>query len=274
MEYLLGKEIVELIKEQLSEKIKSFRRKPKYCILLNKNDSSSLGYVRSQVKLANELGIETEVIMMNDSENEYISLINKLNEEKTVDGILITRPLFKGADEKKILSYLSPYKDIDAANPLALGKIFMDDYSLFAPATAEAVIRMIEHYNIEVSGKEVLVIGRSISVGKPAAMLLLRKNATIKIAHTKTQNLDKAISEADVIIVAVGKPQLIDTSKMKEDAIVIDCGIHYLESGIVGDVKISKNVSKISKVPGGIGPITSVLLMEHVVKCYEVNNND
>ncbi len=274
MEYLLGKEIVEITKKRLIEKITSLKRKPKYSILLNKNDESSKGYVRSQVKLASELGIETEINLMNDSENEYISLINKLNEDKTIDGILITRPLFNGADEKKILSYLSPYKDIDAVNPLALGKIFMDDYSLFAPATAEAVIRMIDHYNIDVTGKEVLIIGRSISVGKPVAMLLLRKNATIKIAHTRTQNLDKAIHDADIIVVAVGKPHLIDTSKMKEEAIVIDCGIHYLESGIVGDVKITNNVSKISKVPGGIGPITSILLMEHVVKCYEVNNND
>lgn len=274
MEYLLGKEIVDTIKQDLIEKIKHLKRKPQYAILLNKNDFSSKGYVNSQKKLAQELGIGVEVFLMNDCEKEYIEIIEKLNGDKSIDGILVTRPLFKNADEKKILSFISPLKDIDAINPFSLGKLFMNEMSLFAPATSEAVIKMLDYYNINVEGKDVLVIGRSLSVGKPVSMLLLNKNATVTIAHSKSLKLDEHLKKADIIILAVGKPQLIKTSMMKDSAIVIDCGIHYLETGIVGDAKIDKEISKISKVPGGIGMITSILLMCHVVKCYEVNNDD
>lgn len=274
MEYLISKPIVEKLKLELIAKISTFKRTPKYVVLLNKNDVSSVGYVNSQKKLALSLGIDLEVILMENSEKEYISKINKLNKDKNVDAILVTRPLFKGVDENKILSYISPYKDIDALNPLSLGKMFMDDNSLFAPATAEAVIKMIEYYDINIEGKEVLVIGRSISVGKPTAILLLKKNATVTIAHSKTKNLEKYIQEADIIVVAIGKPQFIDTKNMKASVIVFDCGIHYLENSIKGDVHISSDINKITKVPGGIGSLTSILLMEHVIKCYEVNNHD
>lgn len=274
MEYLLGKEIVEKIKCNLVEKISKLPRKPKYAILLNKFDESSVYYVRSQEKLAKQLNIEVEVYTMNSDENEYILKINELNQDKNIDGILITRPLFKGANEKKILACLSANKDIDAVNPTSFGKLFMNEKILFPPATAEAVMLMLEHYNIELSGKDVLIVGRSLSVGKPVSMLLLEKNATITIAHSYTKNLDEHLKRADIVIAAVGKPQLIDGSKLKQNAIVIDCGIHYLETGIVGDVKVDEKIAKISKVPGGIGPITSTLLMEHVLKCYEVNNHD
>ncbi len=274
MEYLVSKEIVNSLKIELKNKITTFKRHPKYVILLNENDSSSLGYCKAQKKLANELEIDVEIITMESDEKAYINIINRLNNDKLIDGILVTRPLFKGANEKKILATLSPYKDIDAVNPLALGLLFMNDNSLFPPATSEAVIKMLEYYQIDVKGKDVLVIGRSLSVGKSAAILLLNKDATVKIAHSKTIDLNKHLKEADIVVACVGKPLLIDGNNLKKDAIVIDCGIHYLDSGIVGDVKVSENLKMITKVPGGIGPLTSILLMEHVVKCYEVNNND
>lgn len=274
MEYLISKDLVSKLKDNLKNKIANFKRKPKYVILLNENDSSSIGYCSAQKRLALELGIEVEVITMESSEVAYIECINKLNTDSTIDGILVTRPLFKGADEKKILATLSPYKDIDAVNPLALGLLFMNDNSLFPPATSEAVIKMLDYYNIDVKGKDVLVVGRSLSVGKSAAMLLLNKDATVKIVHSKSLNLNAHLKEADIVVACVGKPLLIDGNELKKDAIVIDCGIHYLENGIVGDVKVSDNLKMISKVPGGIGPLTSILLMEHVVKCYEVNNHD
>ena len=273
MEYLLGKPVAESIKERVKNKILGLKRKPNYVVLLNKDDSSSVGYVASQRKLANELGIEFTLIEVDPSYEDYFNKINEVNQNKNVDAVLITRPLFKGADEKKILSLIDPNKDVDAINPISLGKLFMDN-ALFASATAEAVIEMIDYYNIDVSGKKVLVIWRSLSVGKSASMLLLKKNATVTIAHSRSKDFESLYKNAEIIIVAVGKKELIDTSEMNKETIVIDCGIHYTQDGIFGDVKISDNVKMISKVPGGIGPITSALIMEHVLKCYMVNNND
>ena len=273
MKYLLGKPVAECIKNRIKEKILSLKRKPKYVVLLNKEDLSSVGYVASQKKLALELGIDFDIKEINPTENDYLSAIEMVNRDDTIDAVLITRPLFKGANEKLILSKIDPNKDVDAINPLTLGKLFMDD-ALFAPATAEAVVSMLDYYNIELTGKRVLVIGRSLSVGKAASMLLLKKNATVTIAHSKSKDFNILYKNADIIIVAVGKRELISASEMNDDAVVIDCGIHYTEDGIFGDVKVSDNINMISKVPGGIGPITSVLIMEHVLKCYMVKNND
>ena len=273
MEYLLGKPVAEAIKNRVKEKITSLNIKPSYVVLLNKDDESSVGYVKAQGRLALEVGIDFKIIEVESNEEAYIDAINKANEDKSIDGILVTRPLFKGANEKKILSFLNPYKDVDAINPYALGKMFMDD-AFLVPATAEAVIEMLKYYKIDLVGKKVLVVGRSLSVGKSAAMLLLKENATVTIAHSKSVNFEKEYDDSDIVVAAVGRKELLDSSEMKEGAIVIDCGIHYEENGIFGDVKVSDKVKHISKVPGGIGPITSALLMEHVLKCYLEKHHD
>ncbi len=274
MKYLLGKEIAEKIKLDLQQKIALLDEKPKYAILLNEDDSSSVHYVLSQKKLATQLGIDLDVFSLKSDENEYILKIKELNNDSSYVGILITRPLFKNANEKKILSYLDPNKDIDAVNSTFFGKLLMNENYLFPPATSEAVMLMLEHYKINVDGKNVLVVGRSLSVGKPIALLLLNKNATVTIAHSHTKNLNEHLAKADIVIVSIGKAQYIDGKLLKDGAIVLDCGIHYLDSGIVGDVKVDEKLSMISKVPGGIGPITSILLMEHIYKCYMVNKHD
>ncbi len=273
MEYLLGKVIADEIKEKVKKQIANLKRKPKYAIILNSEDRSSYYYVKSQEKLANEFGIEVVVFETKPSEEAYIELINKLNDDSSIDALLITRPLFKGADEKKILSYVNYKKDVDAINPYSLGKMFMDDPFL-VPATAEAVIKMLDYYNIDLVGKKVLVVGRSLSVGKSVAMLLLKKNATVTVAHSKSKNFEKEYASSDIVVAAVGRKHLLDSSEMNENCVVVDCGIHYEDDGIYGDVKPSNKVKMISKVPGGIGPITSALLMEHVLKCYMENNND
>lgn len=273
MEFLLGKPVAEIIKNRVKEKIVTLKRSPRYVVLLNKEDESSLGYARSQERLAREVGIEFSIIEVEPSEEAYISLIDKVNNDDTIDGVLITRPLFKGANEKKILSCLDYRKDVDAINPYSLGKMFMDD-AFLVPATAEAVIEMLKYYNIDLVGKKVLVVGRSLSVGKSAAMLLLKENATVTIAHSKSKNFEKEYEDSDIVVAAVGKKELLYSSEMNENCVVIDCGIHYTDEGIFGDVKVSDKVKYISKVPGGIGPITSALLMEHVLKCYMEKNND
>lgn len=268
MTYLLGKDIALKIKEQIKENVNKIDEKINLTILLNKNDDSSRGYVNSLKKNGFSLGIDVNVIEMNDDQNEYILKIQELNNNDCVHGIMVTRPLFKNANENYILSFISPLKDVDVNNKLSLGEIFIGNDEI-APATAKAILKMLEYYNIELSGKNVLVIGRSISVGKPLSMMLLNKNATVTIAHSKTKDLMKKIKDYDIICCAVGKPHFLDASLANENAIIIDAGIHYLENKIVGDVLESDKVKMISKVPGGVGTITTSVLFDNLLKLYK-----
>lgn len=270
MEYLLGKQIAIEKKAKVLEEVKEFTVKPKYVVLVNKDDPSSLGYVRMQEKNALSVGIEFEQILMEPTNECYFDTITRLNNDDSVTAIMVTRPLFKGAQEDKILSLISPFKDVDAMNPVSLSEVFVGKKDAVAPATAQAICDMLDYYHIDVKGKDVLVIGRSLTVGKPVGVMLLNKNATITFAHTKTVDLDKKMELADIIIAAVGKPLIIDGSKAKDGAIIIDAGIHYLDDGrIVGDVKESNKLLYLSKVPGGVGSVTSSCLMENILKLYK-----
>ena len=268
MEYLLGKEIALKIREELKENISKLNRKLKLVSLVNKNDPSSVGYCASQAKLASSLGIEYELIEMEQSQEVYENEIKRINEDDLIDGCLITRPLDKSLNDEYIISLLNPIKDVDAMNALSLGEILTNKEDAIKPATPRAILELLKGYNIEIKGKDILVIGRSVSVGKPVAMMLLNEHATVTIAHTRTLDLDEKISRADILVAAVGRPHIIDSSKCKEGAIVIDAGIHYLESGIVGDVIPSNKLKYISKVPGGVGILTSTLIMDNVYRCY------
>ena len=269
---LSGKLVAKKLKEEIKEEVALLKRVPRYIILLNEKDSSSLGYATSQVKLATSLGIKTEIRYIDGINVTYEEEIKKINEDDTFDACIITRPLLNVKDENKILSLLSYKKDVDAINPYALGKLFMSNSKYIVPATAEAVLYMLKYYDIGLDGKSCLVVGRSLSVGKSVAMLLLDQNATVTIAHSHTKNLKELLSKADIIVSALGKPLYLDTKDMKEEAICIDCGIHYLEDKIVGDVKRSKDIKMISMVPGGIGPITTCLLLKHVIKLMELKD--
>ena len=269
MEYLLGKEISLQIKENIKKEVEFLLEKPGLSVLVNENDSSSLGYVNSLEKTAVSLGINFSKKIMKNDEEEYINTIKRLNDDPTCSSIMVTRPLFKGAREDYILSFISPLKDVDVMNKVSLGDIFVGNDDI-APATAKATMKMIEYYGIDLKGKDCLVIGRSISVGKPLSMMLLNKHATVTIAHSRTIGLMDKVKNYDIVVVAVGIPNFLDSSLCKEEAIVLDCGIHYLDDGrIVGDVLPSEKVSKLSKVPGGIGTITTSVLMENVLKLYK-----
>ena len=270
MKFLLGKEISLDIKDKIKTKLETLETKPSLYVLVNENDASSLGYVSMLEKNATNLGIRFEKILMESNEESYISKIEELNNNKDVTAIMVTRPLYKGADENKILSHIDSFKDVDAMNTRGLGEIFIGNDNI-APATAKAIIKMIEYNNIEVKGKDCLVIGRSISVGKPVSMMLLNRHGTVTIAHSRTINLDEHISRADIIVCAVGIPHFLDSKKVKEGCIILDAGIHYLDDGkVVGDVlpDESKDIT-LSKVPGGVGTITTSVLLENVLKLYE-----
>lgn len=268
MELMLGKNASLKIKEDLKTKLSSLDRKLTLVSLVNEEDTSSLGYCASQEKNCAALGINYKLIKMKPTEEDYLKKIKEINEDDLIDACLITRPLFKGANEEKIIASLNPLKDVDAMNAYSLGELFINKVDAIKPATANAIVTLLDEYNVDVTGKKVLVIGRSISVGKPVAMMLLNKNATVTLAHSKTSELDKELLSADIVIAALGKPHFIDSNKMKDGVIVVDAGIHYLESGIVGDVIPSEKCALISKVPGGVGIITSALLMQNVYSCY------
>lgn len=274
MEYLLGKEQSLVIKNKIVEEISSLEVKPSLFVLVNQDDSSSIGYVSSLEKNATSLGFRFVKILMSSSKEEYIEKIKELNDDPSCNAIMVTRPLFKGANEKEILSYLNPLKDVDVMNSSSLGEVFIGNDQI-APATSRAIMEILSYYKIDVEGKNVLVIGRSISVGKPVAMMLLNKNATVTIAHSKTKDLDEQIKRNDIIVCAVGKPHFLDSSKVKDHAIIIDAGIHYLDDGrIVGDVKpcLEKDIW-LSKVPGGVGSLTSSVLFDNVLKLYYKQRN-
>lgn len=268
MEYLIGKEASEKIKLEVKNEVELLKIKPCLAVILNRYDEASKIYIQAQQRNAEQLGIEYVLFDLEPSEEEYIKTIHKLNNDKKISAIMVTRPLFDGADESKILSQIDPNKDVDAMNAMTLGFILTNRKDSLAPATAESIMELLAYYNIEVSGKKVLVIGRSITVGKPVALMLLNKNATVTIAHTRTQNMEELMMGSDIIIVAIGKAEAIDSAKMKKGVIVIDAGINYVDNKIVGDVKASEVPSLISKVPGGIGTLTSACLMRNVLKCY------
>ena len=268
MELLIGKEISNRIREELKENLAKLDRKLKLVCLVNKEDASSIGYSKSQAKLASNLGIDYELVEMEPTKEAYEKEIKRVNEDDLIDGCLITRPLFKGANEEEIISLLNPLKDVDGMNATSLGELLINKEDAIKPATPRAILELLKGYNIEIKGKDVLVVGRSISVGKPVALMLLNEHGTVSIAHTRTVDLNSKLGQADIVIAAVGRPHIIDSSYCKEGAIVIDAGIHYLEEGIIGDVVPNEKLKAISKVPGGVGILTSTLIMDNVYRCY------
>lgn len=272
MEYLLGKPVAEELKKSIISKINTFPRPPHLVILLNEEDLSSCGYANSLKKTAMQVGINIDIVAMKQEEEVYLQELDKLNIDSGVDAVLITRPLNKSLDENRIISRLNYKKDVDGINHLALGNIIVGKEKI-VPNTSMAIIKMLDYYKIELAGKKVLVVGRSLSVGKPLAMQLLNRNATVTIAHSRTNNLDDELKNYDIVIGAVGKPLLLKGKYFKEGAIAIDAGIHYLPQGIVGDIEQDDKLLYISKVPGGVGPITSICLMNNVITCYEENVN-
>lgn len=268
MELLIGKEISNRIREELKENLAKLDRKLKLVCLVNKEDASSIGYSKSQAKLASNLGIDYELVEMEPTKEAYEKEIKRVNEDDLIDGCLITRPLFKGANDEEIISLLNPLKDVDGMNATSLGELLINKEDAIKPATPRAILELLKGYNIEIKGKDVLVVGRSISVGKPVALMLLNEHGTVSIAHTRTIDLNTKLGQADIVVAAVGRPHIIDSSYCKEGAIVIDAGIHYLEDGIIGDVIPNEKLKAISKVPGGVGILTSTLIMDNVYRCY------
>lgn len=228
-------------------------------------------YVAGKIRDCGEIGIDSKHFELPESttEEELLALVKKLNEDDSVSGLLVQLPLPSHINEKTIINAIDPKKDVDAFHPTNVGKIMIGDYD-FLPCTPAGVMELLDEYNIDVAGKECVVIGRSNIVGKPQAMLLLHKNGTVTICHSKTKNLREVTKRADILVVAVGKAEFVTGDMIKEGAVVIDVGMNRNSEGkLVGDVlfeSAKEKASYITPVPGGVGVMTRAILMKNAVK--------
>lgn len=272
-----GKRISQEIKDELKDKVEALKavgKKAALAVVQVGNDPASCVYVNNKKKACAYIGIESLSYELEEetTEEELLELIKRLNEDEKVHGILVQLPLPKHINEDKIIQAISPKKDVDGFHPKNVGKLVIGE-KCFVSCTPAGVIQLLKRSNIEIAGKNCVVVGRSNIVGKPMALLMLRENATVTIAHSKTQNLKELCKTADILIVAIGKPRFITSEYIKEGAVVIDVGIHRDENNkLCGDVKYEDVVeiaSAITPVPGGVGPMTIAMLMNNCVEAME-----
>lgn len=273
-----GKSISTEIINELKTRVDCLKVSGKNIVLadiLVGDDPASLVYANSKSKKFNELGIEFNLIRLDSSisESELINKIIDLNNDQSISGIFVEMPLPSHICANKVVDMILPNKDLDGFSKMSLGALFSGENG-FYPCTAEGIVELLKRSNIEISGKHCVVVGRSNVVGKPVAILLLKENATVTICHSKTKNLEEICKMADILIVAIGKAKFIDDKYVKEGAIVVDAGINRIEkdgkSIICGDVdfdKVANHTSFITPVPGGVGPMTTTMLIRHCVKC-------
>ncbi len=279
-EVLKGNVVAAKIKEDIIERIKNLEANNKYPtlgIVRLGDNPSDVSYEKSIIKNCDALGIKSKVFEKETSmtTEELSSFIEELNNDKEISAILLFRPLPKHIDEEKIRNVISPAKDVDCMHPLNLEKIFEGDMSGFSPATPKAAMEILLFNEIPLEGKNVVVINRSMVVGKPLAMMLLEKNATVTICHSRTKNLDEITRNADVVVTALGKPKFFTEKYFTKDSIVIDVGVSMTEEGkLSGDVdyeNVVNLVDKVTPVPGGVGSVTTTLLLNQVVLACENN---
>ena len=258
------------IANETAEFIKSTGVTPGLAVVIVGNDPASEVYVRNKCKACEAVGFHSEKYELSgdSTEEELIALIDKLNDDKNIHGILVQLPLPKAMDVEKVLLRIKPEKDVDAFHPYNTGKIMQGKYD-FLPCTPAGVMELLARYNVEIKGKDCVVVGRSDIVGKPMAMLLLHKDGTVTICHSKTKDLAEVCRRADIIIAAVGRANFVTADMVKEGAVVIDVGINRLPDGkLCGDVafdEVEKKASAITPVPGGVGPMTIAMLMRNTL---------
>lgn len=275
-----GKLLASKIMKKLKEEVNSLKQEeiwPKLAVIMVGNDKASEVYVRNKSKACNEVGIEFEEFILKEdiTMQQLLAIIEKLNNRKDIHGILLQSPIPKHLDIRKAFNTINCQKDVDGFNPINIGKLMIGE-DTFISCTPYGVIKMLEDNNIKIEGKNAVVIGRSNIVGKPLAQCLLNKDATVTVCHSKTQNLEEITRQADILLVAIGKPEFVTAKMVKEGATVIDIGINRNGEGkLVGDVKfdeVSQKVQYISPVPGGVGPMTIAMLLNNVIKAAKQQN--
>lgn len=279
-EIIDGKALAKKIRENLKKDVEELRTEgiiPKFAVILVGDDPASKIYVRNKNKACIEIGIEYEehVLKQDTTMEELLKLIDKLNKDKSINGILLQSPLPQHLDINEALKQIDYKKDVDGFNPVNVGKLSLGQ-DCFVSCTPYGIIKMLEEYKIPTEGKKAVIIGRSNIVGKPLIQCLLSKNATVTVCHSKTRNIEEITKNSDIVITAMGKAKFLKGDMVKQGATVIDVGINRMENGkIVGDVdfeEVSKKTSYITPVPGGVGPMTIAMLMNNIVKATKEQN--
>ncbi len=274
-ELIDGKKISQQIKDECREKIEREGLQKSLTVVLVGDDPASAVYVGNKKKACEYCGIKSVSYELSaeTSEKELLELIDKLNQDESIDGILVQLPLPSHIDEDKVIKAISPDKDVDGFHPENVGRLSIGQ-SGFLSCTPAGIIQLLKRSGVDTDGKECVIIGRSNIVGKPMAMLMLRENATVTVCHSHTKDLKEVCKRADILIVAIGRPKMIDASYVKEGAVVIDVGIHRQEDGkLCGDVdfdSVEPVASKITPVPGGVGPMTIAMLMKNVTDSSDI----
>ena len=282
MNLIDGKKIAAELRNKLKVEVdgikKKFNKVPGLAVILIGDLAPSQIYVKNKEKSAKEVGLNSEVIRYakDVDENTILKKINDLNEDKSVSGILVQLPLPKHINKKKVIESISPSKDVDGFHPMNVGNL-SSGYESSVPCTPLGCYLLLKKIEPNLSGKKAVIIGRSNLNGKPMAQLLLKENCTVTITHSKTKNLKSECLLADIIIAAVGIPELVKGDWVKEDSIIIDVGINKIDKGIVGDVdfdQVSKRAKALTPVPGGVGPMTIACLIKNTIDCFKrINSN-
>lgn len=276
-----GRLVSKQVRQRVAEEAKELKRQgitPGLAVIIVGNDSASQVYVRNKEKACEEVGFYSEKYALdeNTTQEELNALVRELNGRKEISGILCQLPLPKQLDDKEVINLIDPIKDVDAFHPVNVGAIMIGDYN-FLPCTPAGVMELIHSTGVQIEGKKAVVIGRSNIVGKPMAMLLLHENATVEITHSRTVDLKKITSEADILVAAIGKAKFVTADMVKDGAIVIDVGMNRDENGrLCGDVdfeNVSEKCSFITPVPGGVGPMTISMLMQNTLTAAKIQNN-
>ncbi|MFC1571710.1 bifunctional methylenetetrahydrofolate dehydrogenase/methenyltetrahydrofolate cyclohydrolase FolD [Candidatus Margulisiibacteriota bacterium] len=269
-----GKGLAKKIRAEIAEKVAELKEKskvvPKLCVVLAGDDQASQVYVRNKEKACQEADIKEETIRLPSTakQSELVNVVRKLNKQKDVDGVLVQLPVPKGIDPIAVLNEIKAEKDVDGLHPLNMGKLLRGENPLFLPCTPQGIMELILSTGTEIKGKEVVVVGRSNIVGKPIALLLLQKHATVTLCHSRTRDLGEVTRRADILVASVGKPKIVSGEMVKPGAVVIDVGMNRVEGKLGGDVDFEAAKAKaafITPVPGGVGPMTIAMLLKNTL---------
>ena len=273
---LRGKKVSDGIKEYVSKELETLSFVPKLAIVRVGENPDDMSYERGATKKLKSFGLDVAsyVFPQDISDEDFKKAFRDINEDDEVTGILLLRPLPRTINEKDIENMIDPKKDLDGISPINIAKVFAGDTTGFSPCTAEAVIEVLKAYDIELTGKRVTVVGRSMVVGKPVSMLLLKENATVTMTHTRTVDLKKTCSDAEIVIAAAGRAKMLNSDYCRQDAVMIDVGINVDENGkLCGDVDyatLDGKASAATPVPGGVGTVTTAVLAKHLIQAAKM----
>jgi methylenetetrahydrofolate dehydrogenase (NADP+)/methenyltetrahydrofolate cyclohydrolase len=276
---LSGKDVAAALKEKLTDEVKELKQQgktPGLCIVMAGDRPDSASYIKGAVKRCTDIGIDCQVEKLPEeiSQDEFLKVLDRLNRDSKINGFIIMMPLPERISEDVVKYKIAPEKDVDCFNPINVSKVMSGDRDGFTPCTPQAVVEILDHYGIKIEGKRVVIIGRSMVVGRPLAMMLLKRNATVTICHTRTKDLAHEAKRAEILIAAAGKARMVTKDMVSDGAVVIDVGINFDENGkMCGDVdfdNVSPLAGQITPVPGGVGSVTSTVLAKQVIEAFKL----